>query len=72
MLETVCNRLDTLDCVPLLPMATAVYEFANSRAGEHAREVPGDWRGKRACDDYSAPKPSFERGITKIDCALTG
>ncbi|MPW24173.1 IS66 family transposase, partial [Paraburkholderia sp. CNPSo 3157] len=33
-----------------------VYEFADSRAGEHASTFLGKWRGKLVCDDYSAYK----------------
>ncbi|VVE84619.1 transposase [Pandoraea sputorum] len=45
-----------------------VYEFADSCAGEHAREFLGKWRGKPVCDDYSAYKAGFELGITEIRC----
>ncbi len=45
-----------------------VYEFADSRAGEHARAFLGKWRGKLVCDDYSAYKAGFELGITEIGC----
>ncbi|WP_087738480.1 IS66 family transposase [Paraburkholderia piptadeniae] len=46
-----------------------VYDFADSRAGEHARAFLGDWHGKLVCDDYSGYKNSFTRGITEIGCA---
>jgi transposase len=46
-----------------------VYDFADSRAGEHARAFLGDWQGKLVCDDYSGYKNSFTRGITEIGCA---
>ena len=45
-----------------------VYDFADSRAGEHARTFLGQWRGKLVCDDYSAYKAGFELGITEIGC----
>src|SRR6202158_1420741 len=45
-----------------------VYDFADSRAGEHARAFLGKWRGKLVCDDYSAYKAGFELGITEIGC----
>ena len=45
-----------------------VYEFADSRAGEHARAFLGDWRGKLVCDDHSGYKAGFELGITEIGC----
>jgi len=50
-------------------LRAVVYEFADSRAGEHARAFLGKWRGKLVCDDYSAYKKGFELGITEIGCA---
>ncbi|KML38471.1 transposase [Burkholderia cepacia] len=49
-------------------MRAVIYEFADSRAGEHARAFLGEWRGKLVCDDYSAYKAGFELGITEIGC----
>lgn len=46
----------------------AVHDFADSRAGEHARTFRGQWRGKPVCDDDSAYKAGFEPGITEIGC----
>jgi transposase len=46
-----------------------VYEFADSRAGEHARKFLGKWRGKLVCDDHSGYKAGFELGMTEIGCA---
>ncbi len=45
-----------------------VYEFADSRAGEHARKFLGNWRGKLVCDEHSGYKAGFELGITEIAC----
>ncbi|SHI12234.1 IS66 family transposase [Pollutimonas bauzanensis] len=45
-----------------------VYDFAEGRAGEHARAFFGDWRGKLICDDYVGYKKSFTEGITEIGC----
>jgi len=45
-----------------------VYDFASSRAGEHARTFLGEWQGKLVCDDYSGYKASFGQGITEIGC----
>ncbi|WP_439115374.1 IS66 family transposase, partial [Hydrogenophaga sp.] len=36
-----------------------VYDFCESRAGEHARAFLGDWRGSLICDDYAGYKASF-------------
>jgi transposase len=49
-------------------MRAVVYEFADSRAGEHARKFLGDWRGKLVCDEHSGYKAGFELGITEIGC----
>lgn len=46
-----------------------VYDFAGSRAGEHARTFLGGWHGKLVCDDYGGYKASFQRGVTEIGCA---
>jgi transposase len=46
-----------------------VYDFANSRAGEHARTFLAGWQGKLVCDDYSGYKAGFQQGITEIGCA---
>ena len=45
-----------------------VYDFAPSRAGNHARAFLGDWQGKLVCDDYSGYKAGFGQGITEIGC----
>ncbi|PTB16720.1 IS66 family transposase [Trinickia symbiotica] len=45
-----------------------VYEFADTRAGEHARKFLGNWRGKLVCDEHSGYKAGFELGITEIAC----
>ncbi|STN25150.1 transposase-like protein [Escherichia coli] len=38
---------------PFADLKAAIYDFAPSRAGEHARTFLGDWRGKLVCDDYA-------------------
>jgi transposase len=46
-----------------------VYDFAEGRAGHHAREFLGDWRGTLVCDDYGGYKALFETGaITEAGC----
>lgn len=49
-------------------LKAAIYDFAPSRAGEHARTFLGDWRGKLVCDDYAGYKAGFGNGITEIGC----
>jgi transposase len=42
-----------------------IYEFATSRAGEHARAMLKDWRGTLLTDDYSGYKALFATGHVK-------
>ena len=49
-------------------LKATVYDFAPSRAGEHARTFLGDWQGKLVCDDYAGYKVGFGNGITEIGC----
>ena len=45
-----------------------VYDFCESRAGEHARAFLGDWSGGLVCDDFSGYKASFGTAITEVGC----
>jgi len=45
-----------------------VFDFADSRAGRHAREFLGHWRGALVCDDYSGYKALFEDGVIEAGC----
>ena len=50
-----------------------VFDFADSRAGQHARDflgLPGQdgWRGSLVCDDFSGYKACFEMGVTEAGC----
>ncbi len=49
-------------------LQAVVYDFADSRAGVHAREFLGSWSGKLVCDDYSGYKALFDRGVIEIGC----
>jgi transposase len=49
-------------------MKAVVYDFAESRSGEHARAFLGDWKGSLICDDYGGYKASFAKGITEVGC----
>jgi transposase len=49
-------------------MRAVVYDFADSRAGEHARAFLGGWRGKLVCDNYSGYKAGFAQGMTEVGC----
>lgn len=55
------------------PMRAVVFDFAESRAGQHARDFLGlpdkeGWRGKLVCDDFSGYKAMFELGVTEVGC----
>ncbi|MFM9928419.1 IS66 family transposase [Variovorax sp. H27-G14] len=54
-------------------LKAVVYDFAPSRAGEHARaflqQDSQPWRGKLVCDDFSGYKASFAQGVTEVGCA---
>lgn len=45
-----------------------IYDFAESRAGKHARDFLGDWRGTLVCDDYSGYKALIAQGVTEAGC----
>ncbi|MBK7646588.1 MAG: IS66 family transposase [Betaproteobacteria bacterium] len=50
------------------PIKAVIYDFADSRAGKHAREFLGDWRGTLVCDDYSGYKALIADGVTEAGC----
>jgi transposase len=50
------------------PIKAVVYDFCESRAGEHARAFLGEWRGSLVCDDYSGYKAGFAHGVTEAGC----
>jgi transposase len=50
-----------------------VFDFADSRGGQHARDflgLPGadGWHGSLVCDDFSGYKACFEMGVTEAGC----
>ena len=45
-----------------------VYDFCESRSGEHARRFLGEWRGSLICDDYSGYKKGLAQGLTEVGC----
>lgn len=50
------------------PLQAVVYDFADSRAGEHARRFLADWRGQLVCDDFKGYKALFANGVTEVGC----
>jgi hypothetical protein len=49
-------------------LKAVVYDFCESRAGEHARAFLGEWRGSLVCDDYAGYKAGFVSGIVEVGC----
>jgi len=49
-------------------LKAVVYDFCESRAGEHARAFLGDWRGSLTCDDFSGYKALIASGVTEVGC----
>ena len=49
-------------------MRAVVYDFCESRAGEHARKFLGEWRGSLTCDDFSGYKALITSGVTEMGC----
>jgi len=45
-----------------------VYDFADNRAGEHARRFLEGFCGTLVCDDYAGYKALFEVGLTEAGC----
>lgn len=58
------------------PMRAVVFDFADSRGGQHVRDflgLPGTehqpgWKGKLVTDDFSGYKACFELGVTEVGC----
>ena len=58
------------------PMRCVVFDFADSRGGEHVRSflgLPGTehnpgWKGSLVTDDFSGYKACFELGVTEAGC----
>lgn len=55
------------------PLTAVVFDFADSRVGQHARDFLGlpdtpdqtAWQGNLICDDFAGYKACFEPGITE-------
>lgn len=58
------------------PMRAVVFDFADSRGGQHVRDflgLTGDshnpgWKGRLVTDDFSGYKACFELGVTEVGC----
>ena len=64
------HRAYLLACAPGVfeDMKAVVYDFRESRAGEHARTLLGAWKGALVCDDFSGYKQSFTLGVIEAGC----
>ena len=49
-------------------LKAVIYDFCESRAGEHARAFLGQWKGSLVCDDFAGYKAGFVSGITEAGC----
>ena len=49
-------------------MKAVVFDFAESRAGRHAGDILGHWRGTLICEDYVAYKALFRQGMREAGC----
>jgi hypothetical protein len=49
-------------------LKAVVFDFAQTRSGEHARDFLGDWRGTLVCDDFGGYKALFRQGVTEAGC----
>ena len=55
------------------PIRAVVFDFADSRGGQHCRAflgLPGQegWHGSLVCDDFSGYKACFELGVSEAGC----
>jgi transposase len=58
------------------PMKAVVFDFADSRGGQHVRDFLGlpesdnhpGWKGHLVTDDFSGYKACFELGVTEVGC----
>jgi transposase len=50
------------------PFQAVVYDFAETRGGQHPKAFLGAWSGALVCDDYSGYKGLFEKGVTEAGC----
>ena len=49
-------------------LPAVMYDFTESRSGQHARDFLGNWSGRLVCDDYSGYKALFERRVIEVGC----
>ena len=45
-----------------------IYDFCESRSGEHNRQFLEDWRGSLVTDDFAGYKATFLNGVIEVGC----
>jgi len=50
------------------PRPIVIFDYCASRAGKHAADFLGAWRGALMVDDYGGYKALFAHGITELGC----
>ena len=51
------------------PVQAVIYDFHDSRSGQHAEEFLKDWQGHLVCDDYSGYKARFKSDqVIEVGC----
>ncbi|MFH3825543.1 IS66-like element ISAba46 family transposase [Acinetobacter pittii] len=51
------------------PVQAVIYDFQDSRSGQHAEEFLNGWQGHLVCDDYSGYKARFKSGdVIEVGC----
>jgi transposase len=50
------------------PHPIVIFDYCASRAGKHAADFLGRWRGALMVDDYGGYKALFAHGITELGC----
>ena len=66
--DTVSERVWAYATGAFENIKAVVYDFCESRSGEHARRFLGDWRGSLTCDDFSGYKALIASGVTEVGC----
>ncbi len=49
-------------------MKGVIFDFCESRSGEHNRKFLGSWRGSLVTDDYAGYKQLYENGVIEVGC----
>ncbi|MFM1987982.1 MAG: hypothetical protein RJA99_939 [Pseudomonadota bacterium] len=51
------------------PLRAVIYDFCETRAGAHARDFLGDWRGALVVDEYKGYRKTLdEKGMIELGC----